>query len=93
MPEYDLLVKNGNVVFPNVGVQKVDIGIQERRIGAVADAIDPESAQQVIDAEGKYVFPGAIDSHFHVGIYRPCQDDSQIESTTAATCGLKTIIT
>ncbi len=92
MSEYDLLVKNGNVVFPNVGVQKIDIGIQGRRIGAVADAIDPESAQQVIDAEGKYVFPGAIDSHFHIGIYRPFQDDAQSESTSAASGGVTTIL-
>ncbi|MBW1700190.1 MAG: dihydroorotase family protein [Deltaproteobacteria bacterium] len=92
MPEYDLLVKDGNVVFPNLGVRKTDIGIKGRRIGAVADTIAPESARQVIDAGGKFVFPGAIDSHFHVGIYRPFKNDAQSESTSAASGGVTTIL-
>ena len=93
MSEYDLLIKGGDVVFPHLGVRKADIGIVGQHIGAVADTIAPEKAKQVVDATDKYVFPGAIDSHFHVGIYRPFKEDAQSESTSAISGGVTTILT
>ncbi len=92
MPDYNLLIKDGNVVIPNLGVRKADIGIIGAGIGAVADTIPTEEASQVIDATDRFVFPGAVDSHFHVGIYRPYRDDAISESTSAASGGVTTIL-
>ena len=92
MSEYDLVIKGGQVVIPHVGVQKADIGITGETIAAINENIAGESAKQVIDATGRYVFPGAVDSHFHIGIYRPFADDAVSESTSAASGGVTTIL-
>jgi len=44
-----------------------------------------------VDATGKKVFHGAIDSHVHVGIYRPLSEDAASESASAASGGVTTI--
>ncbi len=89
---YDLLIKGGQVVFPYVGVQKADIGIQGERIAAIHSDLPAKSAARVIDASGRHVFPGAVDSHFHVGIYRPLAEDAASESASAASGGVTTIL-
>jgi dihydropyrimidinase/allantoinase len=90
---YDLMIKGGNVVVPGVGVQKADIGVRAERIAAIAENLLKKDAKKAIDATGKYVFPGAVDSHFHVGIYRPFSEDATSESTSAASGGVTTILT
>ena len=92
MTGYDLVIRGGNLVIPNVGVRKADIGIRGEKIAAIDEAIFPEDGKDVIDATNKYVFPGAVDSHFHVGIYRPLKDDAASESTSAASGGVTTIL-
>jgi dihydroorotase (multifunctional complex type) len=92
MSGYDLLIKGGDVAIPNVGLKRADIGIMGEKIAAIAENIPTESSSRVIDATGKCVFPGAIDSHFHVGIYRSFKDDAISESTSAASGGVTTIL-
>jgi dihydroorotase-like cyclic amidohydrolase len=92
MKSYDLIVKGGNVVFPFLGVKRADIGIVGEKIATIAEALSSDSAETVIDAKGQFVFPGAIDSHFHVGIYRPFQDDAVSESTSAISGGVTTTL-
>ena len=93
MSEYDLLIKGGTLVFPDHGTRRSDLAVKGERIAAISEIIDPENAERVIDASGKYVFPGAVDSHFHVGIYRPLNEDATTESTSAASGGVTTILT
>ena len=58
-----ILIKNGNLV--NEGkIEKKDILIVNDTIEQIADSISHDSAE-VIDAKGKYVFPGAIDDQVH----------------------------
>jgi len=45
----------------------------------------------VIDAEGKYVLPGAIDPHTHHGIYRGLEADAETESRSDLVGGVTTI--
>ena len=61
---YDLIIKNGNVVFRD-GVRKVDIGVKNEKISCIAEQIT-EDAKEVIDASGQYVMPGMIDTHVHI---------------------------
>lgn len=92
MSLYDLVIKGGHVVFPKGGVIKADIGVIGEKIAAIEADIPGEKTQKTINATGKYVFPGAIDSHFHVGIYRPLSDDAISESTSALSGGVTTIL-
>ena len=93
MSAYDLLIKGGQVAIPYVGTRKLDIGIRGRkncghRYGPGRKRMPKNSG----DASGRCVFPGAIDSHFHIGIYRPFADDATSESTSAASGGVTTIL-
>ena len=91
MSRYDLVIKNGNMVIPKIGVIKADIGIVNEKISALSKDIEAKEAVKVIDASGKYVFPGAVDSHFHIGIFRPMDEDAKSESMSAAWGGVTTI--
>ena len=60
----DLLIINGHVIDP---ANQTD-GIQPVAIynGEIVPYEEGESARHTIDAAGKYVFPGLIDSHAHM---------------------------
>jgi len=93
MPDYDLVVKGGRVVVPYVVTRKSDVGVRGGKIAALAEDIPADKAKKVIDASGRFVFPGAVDSHFHIGIYRPFSEDATSESTSSASGGVTTILT
>lgn len=67
MPNFDLIIKNGRVVDSG-GVTPIDVAVKDGRVAAL---LPPSShpqgeAEQVIDAAGKLVLPGAIDVHAHL---------------------------
>ncbi|AGF58752.1 MULTISPECIES: amidohydrolase family protein [Clostridium] len=60
----DLLIINGHVIDPKNNVDEVrPIAIYG---GKITKYEEGEEAKHVIDAKGKYVFPGLIDSHAHM---------------------------
>jgi adenine deaminase len=65
----DLLIKNGKLVNVFSGeIHSAEIAIKGNRIAAVGGveyAAGPQT--EVIDAEGRYLCPGLIDGHIHVG--------------------------
>lgn len=61
---FDVVIRGGNVVLRD-GVYKLDIGIKDEKISAIAESIT-EDAAKVIDAAGQYVMPGMIDTHVHI---------------------------
>ena len=60
---YDLLLKRGNVVFPD-GIKRCDVAVKEGRIAAIGEELG--TAEQVVHLEGQYLFPGGIDVHVHL---------------------------
>jgi dihydroorotase len=64
MNKIDILIRGGKVVSPESTVEAA-IAIVGERIVAIGDEALMPPAAQVIDASGKYVIPGAIDSHVH----------------------------
>ena len=60
----DLVIRGGTVVLPGVMAARADIAVEDGAISAVAEEIG-EAADEVIDAGGLYVLPGAIDAHVH----------------------------
>ncbi len=63
MGELDLIVRNGTIATAS-DVFRADIGIKNGRIVQIAEHIDADGT--VVDAEGKFVLPGGIDSHVHI---------------------------
>lgn len=62
---YDVLVKNGRIVTADC-VAEGSIAIRDGKIAAVLAPGEEAEAAKVIDASGKLVFPGAIDTHAHL---------------------------
>lgn len=63
MSTLDLIIRNGTVATAS-DVFKADIGVSGGRIVQIGQSL--EGAVRVIDATGKYVLPGGIDSHVHI---------------------------
>jgi dihydropyrimidinase len=63
----DLAIVGGTVVIPPLGERKLTIGVIGERIGALLDPEQRFDAVRVIDATDKFVLPGAIDPHVHIG--------------------------
>ncbi|MGH7279682.1 MAG: dihydroorotase, partial [Candidatus Rokuibacteriota bacterium] len=92
MARYDTVVRNGTVVVPYVGATRCDIGIRGGRIAALADGLAAGDGDVAIDARGKLVLPGAVDSHFHLGIYRDLARDAESETASALAGGVTTVV-
>jgi len=92
MARFDLAVVNGTLVIPFVGAFAGDVAARDGTIVQIADKIDPADAEVVIDASGKLVFPGAVDPHVHIGIYRPVTADAESETTSALVGGVTTVV-
>jgi dihydroorotase (multifunctional complex type) len=91
MAEFDLLISNGEVCLPS-GVVSCDIGVRDGVIASLERGISGNRAARTIDAGGQIVFPGAVDAHSHIGIYRPLGEDATTESTSALFGGVTTIL-
>ena len=88
---YDLVVRGGTVVLPDVGPVVADVGTRDGRIAAIGE-LGTGHADTVIDARGKLVLPGAVDSHFHLGIYRPHAEDTASETASALVGGVTSVL-
>ena len=94
MSRFDLVIRGGTVVtaadrFP------ADIGIRDGRIVALGDSLD--RGEDELDASGKLVLPGGIDSHVHLDQPSPetgarSANDFRSGSVSAARGGNTTIL-
>lgn len=92
MAHFDYLFKGGTLVIPFAGLRRADLGVGGEKIQKIAEDLAAD-ARVVIDARGKYIFPGAIDAHTHVGASLPFWEDFQETSTAAARGGVTTLFT
>ncbi|QOV18890.1 dihydropyrimidinase [Blautia liquoris] len=87
------LVKHGMIATESE-VFEGDILIEDEKIRAVGHDLPEKDVDEVIDAAGKYVMPGAVDVHTHMdlqsGAYRAVDDF--YDGTVAAACGGTTTI-
>jgi dihydropyrimidinase len=87
----DTVVTNGTVVTATETYQ-ADIGLEEGKIAALGRGL---GGVEIIDAQGKYVFPGAIDVHTHFelpSLGTVSADDFETGSIAAACGGTTTFI-
>ncbi len=89
---FDLLILNGCVVTPS-GAVRQNVAIKDGKIAALLDSgVIPEAAE-CIDAAGKYVFPGAVDTHAHLNDPGYCwREDYEHGTKAAAVGGYTTVI-
>ena len=90
---FDLTIRNGTLSTASETF-RADIGIAGGRIAALAERLSPGTAD--IDAGGRWVLPGGVDSHTHIeqrsssGVM--CADDFASGTTAAAFGGTTTIM-
>jgi dihydropyrimidinase len=89
-----LLIKNGEIVTAD-SRYKADIFCEGDTISVIGRDLAPPAGSEVIDATGKYVFPGFIDPHVH--IYLPfmgtfSKDTYETGSQAALVGGTTTLI-
>jgi dihydropyrimidinase len=89
-----LLIKNGEIITPNERYF-ADIFCEDETITRIDRNITAPNGAEVIDATGKYVFPGFIDPHVH--IYLPfmgtfAKDTHETASRAALVGGTTTFI-
>ena len=63
MDEFDLVIRGGEVVTAAERM-KADVGIKGERIVALGEMLAASGRE--IDASGKLVLPGGVDSHCHI---------------------------
>jgi dihydropyrimidinase len=88
----DLVIRGGTVATAEQSFQ-ADVGISGGKVAEIGKGL---SARKVIDAAGKLVLPGGIDSHCHVeqlsGMGVMAADDFYTATVSAAHGGTTTII-
>lgn len=81
-----LLIKNGTIISA-VNEYQADILIEGEKVVAIGTGLD-KRATEIIDATGKYVFPGGVDEHVHYGSF----GSISFETTDAAVLGGTTTV-
>src|SRR5260370_34403064 len=94
MADYDLIVRNAKIVTEDRQTEGV-IGVKDGRFAAIEPGLKGKATRE-IDAGGKLVLPGGVDSHVHVeqrsGMGVMCADDFYTGTVSAAFGGTTTII-
>ena len=91
MPDYDLVVRNGTVTTAS-DVFGADIGVIDGRIATIGATW---FGRREINAEGRIVMPGGVDSHCHIeqrssmGVMTA---DDFFTATRSAACGGTTTV-
>lgn len=93
MAEFDLVIRNG-IIGTASAVFESDIGVKDGRIAALAKGLG--AGAQEVDASGRLVLPGGVDTHTHIEEPRggPTRNADTFESgsASAAAGGTTTVI-
>src|SRR5260370_24409716 len=93
MSDFDLVIRNGTVATA-ADTANCDVGIKDGVVTTLGKSLAP--GVQEIDASGRLVLPGGIDSHCHIeqrssaGVV--CADDFYSATVAAAFGGTTTVI-
>ncbi len=90
---HQLVIRNGRLVVPEVGVIHGHVVVDGGRVvELVQSPTAAPAAEQTIDADGRYVLPGAIDAHSHYGLLPPIEQRIPPESGFGARGGITTMV-
>jgi dihydroorotase-like cyclic amidohydrolase len=86
-----LAITGGTLVSPE-GRTSATVLVDDGQVQAILPAHDRPPADTTIDAEGRYVIPGLIDPHVHLGLSQSFSDACWHESCAAVTGGVTAMI-
>ena len=64
-----IFIKNGTVNTITNGIVQEDILIENGKIVEIGNSIVAPLDAEIIDAQGKFIYPGFIDAHTHLGLW------------------------
>lgn len=74
----DLLIRGGTVLtITNGDLADTDVLIRDGKIAEIGQNLSAPEGMRVIDAQGRFVMPGIIDSHSHMGVDRGINEGSR----------------
>jgi imidazolonepropionase-like amidohydrolase len=80
-PHFEVVIKNATVMTVTHGnIKNGSVYIKDGKIAAVGETVNAPAGATVIDAQGKYLTPGIVDSHSHIAL-----DDDVNEATSPVT--------
>src|SRR5271157_6433127 len=80
-PHHDVVIKNATVMTVTHGnIKNGSVYVKDGKIAAVGENVNAPDSAIVIDAGGKYLTPGIVDSHSHIAL-----DDDVNEATSPIT--------
>src|SRR6202790_1718985 len=91
---FDTIISNGSVVTAT-DTCVADVAIADSKIAVIGKNLPRENATKILDASGKYVFPGGIDVHTHLDMPfggTTSADDFETGTRAAAFGGTTTLI-
>ena len=83
MTDNTILIKNALILNPNnFENKKQSLLIKGNLIAEIADEIDEAGVEKIIDADGKILLPGLINTHTHLSmtLFRGLADDLSLDS-------------
>jgi len=83
MEDNTILIKNALILSPNTNFEgKQSLLIKDDIIAEIAPEIDESDVEKIIDAEGKILLPGLINTHTHLSmtLFRGLADDLSLDS-------------
>jgi dihydroorotase-like cyclic amidohydrolase len=89
--DYELIIRGGQVVLAGREPAQADIGVRDGRIAAIGD-LQGSRADSELDARSMLVLPGAVDAHYHLGIYRGIAQDAASETLSSLAGGVTSVI-
>lgn len=89
----DLLIKNGTIVTAK-DMYKADIAVDNGKIQAIGTGFNDADYKNIVNADNKYILPGAIDGHTHLALSfgGTVSSDDYYAGTRAAACGGTTTV-
>jgi len=87
---YDLAIINGSLVIPDEGIVQENVYIKDGIILSIGKD-SQKIAIKTIDAQGRYVIPGIVDPHVHLGIYESFEKEIETETRAALHGGITTM--
>jgi dihydropyrimidinase len=87
----DLRIRGVRPVLSDGSIVEADVLVTEGRIEGLISPIATVLADDALDGGGRFLLPGLIDTHVHIGFYDP-EYEARSETATAAIGGVTTIL-
>lgn len=70
LPSTPLLIRGARVLDGRGGeLARADVAVVNGRIAAIGEGLTAPAGAQIVDAQGRWLTPGIIDVHSHLGVY------------------------